>query len=64
MIDAVDAMKALYLRMYNDEWKTMHGEGPSIVTTVQFIKGYEKWREMSKQEKRDQLKSLFNLIPS
>ena len=29
-----------------------------------FIKGYEEWREMSKQEKHDHLKSFFNFIPS
>ena len=41
-----------------------YGEGPYILSSPyrQFIKGYEEWREMSQQEKRDHLKSFFNFI--
>ena len=52
--------------MYKDVCKAVYREQPYILSPPykQFIKGYEEWREMSKQEKRDHLKSFFNFIPS
>ena len=66
MIDAIHAMKTQYLRMYKDVCKAVYGKGPYILSPPckQFIKRYEEWREMSKQEKRNHLKSFSNFIPS
>ena len=50
LIDAIEAMKAQYLRMYKDVCKAVYGEGPYILSPPykQFVKRYEEWRESSK----------------
>ena len=68
LIDAIKAMKAQYLQMYKDVRKSVYGEGPYILSPPYkqnpIVTGYEEWREMSKQEKRDHLKAFFNFYPS
>ena len=56
----------VHLRMCKDVCKAVYGEGPYMLYIYyeKFIKGYEEWREMSKQEKRDHLKFFFNFIPT
>ena len=52
--------------MQKDVCKAVYGEGPYILLPPykQFIKEYEEWREMSKQEKYNRSKSFFNFVPS
>ena len=50
LIDAIETMKAWYLRMCINVCKAVYGEGPYILSPPykQFVKGYEEWRESSK----------------
>ena len=62
---ALDALKGRTLRLYTDSVKALYGEGPFRVSAGynQFVKSYEEWKDLNKDQRMEHTKKFFTAKP-